>query len=354
VLLRSDQAEHPTAFQSELAVFVCTLAVGLLFHPYALILYIAFLAGRIAERWGESSLADEGLRALLVLVTSVILLASRPHGHEVLSNANLRALLTSYRLTESMPWLSLFSATFAAATLFGIETLDRKFTISLAGIGIFCSAVFAFVGLPVLLVWIAAAVVKMACLRKWSLAFMTAAAALLPGIAPSGSPTYAIFAVLLSVIALSWGWSNTERLLMSLGSTWAIAIILLAVLVGSAVRMGVRVPMVSRLAQPLLAEKEKTWQLEAIIQWMMTSDYRNWHLQVEGIVNPADSASQAIDRRYRPPTYQIYLDSYLAAQGSNPGDPRTLVATFGDRRIDGMTQVYVVEGRFAGPAMVFK
>src|SRR5207245_1731221 len=83
------------------------VAVGLLFHPYALILFLPYLAGCAGERWRESSFLEQTQRALLGLLVVFTLAASRPHGHEVLSNGNLRALLASYRLTEISPALSL-------------------------------------------------------------------------------------------------------------------------------------------------------------------------------------------------------------------------------------------------------
>ena len=64
----------------------------------------------------------------------------------------------------------------------------------------------------------------------------------------------------------------------------------------------------------------------------------------------------AVDRprRKRPPTYQGYLDAYLASRRTTGSDRRTLVATFGTHRRDGMTLVKTVPGRFAGEAMVFR
>src|SRR5262249_27580933 len=152
----------------------------------------------------------------------------------------------------------------------------------------------------------------------WSLACMTAGAALLPAIALSGSPTYAIFVILMSTVVLARGWVAAEEVLEHVGRRWIVAAILLVSLASGALRIGVVLPIASRLAQPLLAEREKSSQLEIVIDWMLNSEYRSSDLILEDSRNPAASLRDAIDRRRRPPTYQLYLDEYLASQRS-PG-----------------------------------
>ena len=353
-LLRIDQGAIWSASRRELVIFACAFAVGLLFHPYALILFLAYVSGRILERWKDSSLADQAQRLLLALLSIIALVVTRPHGHEVLSYANLRGFVVSYQMTEITPILSIFSGIFAVATLVGMERLGHNFRIGLAGAAIFCAAALAFFGLPILLIWVAAAVFKLSYLRKWSLASMTSAAALLPGIAPSGSPTYAIFVLLLCVIALAWRWSSAEQALMRLGDRWIFVVVFVALLVGGALRMGVTLPVASRFARPVLVEQERTKQLETIIEWVLASEYRQWNVKLESPANPIDAGEWAIDRTHRPPTFQDYLDSYLASRRNSPSDPRTLVVTFGDRQLGSMTKVYTVPGRFAGAAIIFK
>jgi hypothetical protein len=145
-----------------------------------------------------------------------------------------------------------------------------------------------------------------------------------------------------------------ERVLERLSSRWGVAVLVLAGLLAGAVRIGVEVPIVSRAARPLMAEREKTAQLEAVIDWMLASEYRGWSLVLERSANPADDRGDAVNRRWRPPTYQSYLDAYLASRQAVGANPSTLVVTFGTHEQPGMTLVKTVPGRFAGAAMVFK
>ena len=121
----------------------------------------------------------------------------------MLSSDNLHALLASYRSTELSPVLSILSALFAAVTLFGTPGMSRGRRIGLAVGALFVCAVFIQAGLPAVLVWVAVAVLKTAYLGEWSLTGMTASAALLPVIAPSGSPSYAIFAIVLRTVIMA-------------------------------------------------------------------------------------------------------------------------------------------------------
>jgi hypothetical protein len=354
MLLHLNRADTLSAPRKGLTVFACALLVGLLFHPYSLILFFAFLCGRIVEQWKGFSSPERILQTLLALTILFAILCSRPSWHQVLPSTNVRGLLTSYRMNETAPILAVLATVFSAVTILSIEKMGLKLRISLAGAVVPCALALTAMGIPVVMLWVAVAVFKMCYLRKWSLASMIFGAALLPGIAPSGSPTYAIFALLLSVFALAEGFTAAERTLGYFDSRFAVALIFIAILMGGALRLGVKIPIVSRLAQPLIVEREKTEQLEAIINWLLASPYRNWNLQLDSVVNPIDSETLAANRAYRPPTYQDYLDAYLAARRSGPTVPQTLVVTFGGRDMKERTQVYAVGGRFAGPAMVFK
>ncbi len=355
LLLHLERAGGSKAIPGELGVFFCAVFVGLLFHPYALILFLAFIAGRIVERWTESTFGKQRLRILLGILIFFLILASRPSWHEMQPSANLQGILTSYRMTEPAPILSVLATVLSVATILSIEKIGLKYRLVL-GLGVLLSAGgLALAGLPVVMLWVAVAIFKLAYLRRWTLCSMALGASVLPGIAPSGSPTYAIFAVLLSTFALAEGFTVAEGVLQRVDTRWVYAVIILAVGIDGGLRAGVRIPGVSKLAQPLIAEREKTWQLESVINWMLASPYRDWNLRLDGNTeNPIGDETTAINRRNRPPAYQHYIDLYLAAQRGSVFEPGSLIVTFGGRELEGMKSVYSVAGRFAGPSFVFK
>jgi hypothetical protein len=352
VLLYFKEAPSLPRSTSDWASFCCAAAVGVLFHPYALIIFLAYLAGLALERRRQASLAD-CLRWAVLSTLALLILTMIRRDYQVLSMDNIRALMSSYALTELSPVLSIVSAAFAGATLFSIGPMERGIRFGLLTVVCLCSIVFFVIGWPVILLWILTAVCKAAYVRQWALAGMTAGTALLPVIAPSGSPTYAIFAIIMSTIVLAWGWDDMERMMERIAPASAIVLLVVAALLVGSLRMGLHVPIVSRFAQPLLAEREKTKQLESVIDWMLKSEYRNWHLTLEHSENPVDAGRYVIERRYRPPTYQGYLDQYLDAQ-RNTKNSKNLIVTFGTHERRDMQLIKIFAGQFAGSAMVFE
>ena len=68
------------------------------------------------------------------------------------------------------------------------------------------------------------------------------------------------------------------------------------------IRVGIKVPIVTRVASPLLTERERTYQLEHILAWLHNSDYCGYEIAfVENAGSPIDSVESAITRRNRPP-----------------------------------------------------
>jgi hypothetical protein len=353
MLLYLHEAGGLSPIKREMVAFVCALGVGLLFHPYAFLLFLGYLCGASIERWRESSPTDVLRQVLLVAASVAIVIATRP-AHHALSSENARAFVASYALTAIAPVSTVLASVLAAATPLGIASLRRPLRWGLAGVALASCGVLTMSGLPVVVVWVATAIFKAAYLGKWALMGVAASAALLPFIAPSGSPTYAIFATFASSMVLASDWGAIERRLQPLWGQWIGVAVLCAGLLVSAVRMGVEVPIASRVARPLMSEREKSRQLEAVIDWMLASEYRQWHLALERNANPVDVEREPIDRRSRPPTYQEYLDAYLNSRRDADAGQPTLVVTFGDREKAGLTLVKTVPGQFAGAAKVFK
>src|SRR5712691_26492 len=120
-LLYLHEARGPSPVQRDVVAFACALGVGLLFHPYALLLFLGYVSGVCLERWKQSSPAELRCRVLLALVSVVVLVVTRP-GHHALSSDNLRAFVASYALTEITPLLTGLAGLLAALTPLGIST----------------------------------------------------------------------------------------------------------------------------------------------------------------------------------------------------------------------------------------
>jgi hypothetical protein len=126
------------------------------------------------------------------------------------------------------------------------------------------------------------------------------------------------------------------------------------------VRAGINVPIVTKAAAPLLAERERTYQLEHILAWLHNSDYCGYEVAfAENAGSPLDSIENAITRRNRPPAaledVQLFWNSVLQCQrGERPNTKaETAVVTFGGSALANSRPVFQIPGRYSGDATVW-
>ena len=126
------------------------------------------------------------------------------------------------------------------------------------------------------------------------------------------------------------------------------------------VRVGINVPIVTKVASPLLAEREKTYQLEHILAWLHKSDYCGYEIEfIDDADSPIDSVASAMMRRNRPPSsledVQLFWNSVLQCQKGERlnNKAETAVVTFGGQTLANLRPVFRVPGRYADDAIVW-
>ena len=338
---------------------VCTAAAAL-FHPYALIFFIAAAAGVLLERY--RNLTRKEIVAIvacsavtLVLIALLVLLPGDEYPASL--SARWAGLLSSYRATELHSLISLLVALLTLCTALSSSGSPRVQKLMLgASLALIVIALAA--GLPLLLAWFVVALGKGVLQRRWGLSSMILASIFLPGIAPTGSPTYGVFVCMLSGIMLSLGWQLSEQRLARLWPATGIAIFTLAVLCAILLRIGVPLPVLSDFVKPVIAERERTHQMATILDWWKTSPYSKTPIFLaREAENPVDQEDPG-DRRYRPPTRNVHLRSYLQMYLETPHDKseniEMLVIYFGGEREDVGDLVFEAPGEAAGPAYVFR
>ncbi len=344
-------ARGPLDLRTVLGVFVGTLVVALA-HPYALPLVVAFVIGAILETPRLRS--REGLWAAAVVLSgtaAAYLLLVPGHNRGVVGDP-IAGLVTSYRTLElnavGSGLAGVLAAWTAARALPGaMGTAGALFTLLLAGAGVWA-------GLPVLPLWIAWAGLKCVRRGRWTLAALLAATALLPLPNPTGSPTYAIFAVFVAACITASDEHVLESRLAAWGPLPAAGALLALLGLAVALRSGLPVPVLSHLARPLFAEGERTRQFEVVVNELMKSPWRGAHARfLHPAANPTDV--DATDRRFRPPTDDIHLKTWLDWKRGGPAaGADTLVLTFGGETAAGMDTVLLARGRYAGDALVLR
>jgi hypothetical protein len=262
--------------------------------------------------------------------------------------------LVSYRTNEISALASIIALLLAPLGIFSLPLGFRLKVTACLGVSIL-TVLFVVSGLPVLFIWLFIAAVKLILLRAWSLLFLFIAAFILPFGGGIGAPIYGLFAIVVGVYVTPLGWVRGEQALSFLAARHIWTAIIASVMAVGAVRAGMQVPVLTSVANPLLAERERTYQLERILSWLHNSPYCDCDIAfVRNGGNPADAVEEALNRRNRPPAslpdVRDYWNAIMRCQKAASLGERTVVVTFGQEQAPASTALIRVPGRYAGEA----
>ena len=348
-------------FEKHQTSFAIVAVLLVFWHPFAAALFIGFYFGFCVEAFRQRS-ARENIRAAIILLIGLtaigamaVLFARSP----MPLHTRLAGFLVSYKTNEVNLVSSVVAFLLAQVTVFSMALSPKQ---RIASVLLVCvlGALLFWNGIPLLLVWIGAVLVKLFRLRTWSLFFLTLAASLLPFGGGIGTPMYGLFAIILATYGTSIGFSQADQALAAVDNRYVMGAITAAVVLILVMRSGVSVPIVTKLATPLLAERERTYQLEKVLSWLHGSRYCGYRLAfTDNAASPVDSVESAISRRYRPPAssgdIDLFWTTVLQCHDSEANTPAAKIAavTFGGQVLDNSQSVFKVDGRYAGEATVW-
>ncbi|MBU0579645.1 MAG: hypothetical protein KKA19_00570, partial [Candidatus Margulisbacteria bacterium] len=107
---------------------------------------------------------------------------------------------------------------------------------------------------------------------------------------------------------------------------------------------------------PLLAEKEKTYQLEEIITWLMQSEYKEYNINFVSEYSEKSKLKNRNRSSQRFPTTNHYLNNYLSSirtANAKQENNKLLFVCFSNCLIENAELIYSVKGIYAGKASVF-
>ena len=276
------------------------------------------------------------------------------------SGNRLVGFLLSYQ-TNEVNRIASFAAFLLTETV--VLSMVRSFRMRMAACAVVAGlgVLFLYAELPLLFIWFAAVLVKLFRLRWWSIFFLMMTAVLLPFGGGIGTPIYGLFAIVVAIYVTALGWPKAETALSFLKPRYAMGIIAASALILLMVRGGVEVPIVTKVAMPLLTERERTFQLENALAWLHNSDYCGYDISfTENAGSPIDSMENVITRRNRPPAsledVRFFWNGILRCHGAGPlsDKARTATVTFGDPAlVADASAVFVVKGKYAGDAVVW-
>jgi hypothetical protein len=322
---------------------------------------VSYYFGFYLDTFQRRTTREHVLSAAVLLLGTLVLAAAVvifPRTHTPL-DTRLSGFLACYRTTEIN-----LAVSFVAFLLSQIVMMSVTVSAGTKLIGSLLSAALCVAcllsGIPLLLVWVLLCLMKSIHLRSWRLFFLLLAAAMFPFGGSTGTPIYALFALIVAVYVTALGWLTAEKALSLLRPRLVVGVIATAALVVLMVRAGADVPVVTRLAAPLLAERERTYQLETVLAWLHASPYCHYQIAfADDAPSPVDSLTSALTRRNRPPAaigdVLKFWDGVLRCHQTQAGnsDSDTAIITF-DRRMPGNAKpVFDVHGRYAGDAAVW-
>lgn len=345
-------------------VWLAVAAILLVFwHPFATALFLGFYFGFYLDTFRQRSRAQhfQAVAILLAGATAIGVMVGVFGRADVVVPLHTRfaGFLESYRTNEVNGAASLVAFLLTLLVVFSMGLSPRlKWTVVVAASAL--SVVLVLNSLPVLLLWLSAALVKLLLLRRWSLFFLTLAAALLPIGGIIGAPVFALYAIILAAYTTPIGWLQGENAIAGVKTQYVAAAILALAAIDLMVRVGIDIPIVTRVANPLLAERERTYQLENALAWLHHSDYCGYEVAFsEDAGSPIDSAGSVLARRNRPPAaiedVEYFWDTVLRCNrsGQSNGQTSTAVVTFGGQPFADSSPVLTLGGKYAGDATVW-
>jgi hypothetical protein len=329
-------------------------------HPFATALFMGFYFGFYLDTFRRRS-RTQHLQAFAILLAGTLAIAGLvvffPRAPMPL-HTRLFGFLVSYKTNEVNLIACAVAFFLTQLTVFSMAVSNK---LKLVGflIGSALSAVFLMKGLPSLLLWICAVLIKLFLMRRWSLFFLALTAGILPLGGGIGTPMYALFAIIVASYVTALGLSKVETELSFLRIQYVMGAIIVLTIVMLMVRAGINVPVVTRLASPILAEREKTYQLESILAWLHNSEYCGDELGfADDAGDPIESVESAINRKNRPPAWigdvSLFWNTTLRCRTvEHPQNKSVALVTFGGATMLKSSPVFTVTGRYAGDAVVW-
>lgn len=341
--------------------FAVTATLLAFWHPFATALFLSFYFGFCLETFRQRTMREHA-RALVILAACMLAIAGLvvffPRAQMPL-DTRLLGFLVSYQTNEVNRIASFVAFVLAQVVIFSMG-LSPKLRIGAILLVSVLSVILFLKSVPLLLLWLCIVLLKLFRLHRWSLFFLALAASLLPFGGGIGSPMYALFAIIVGLYATALSWPEAEKSLVFLKPEYVATLVVFLSIIILTVRAGKTVPVVTKVATPLLSERERTYQLENILAWMHTSSYCGREISfAENADNPVDSVESAITRRYRPPSglpdVLIFWDASLrCGETEHPKNQNAVaVVTFGTQSLANFNPVYEIKGKYAGDATVW-
>lgn len=250
-----------------------------LFHPFAIVIFVAFLAGWTLEN--KNSVTQKIVILGLILISSLIILffilVDGPFSY--LTYSNLAGTYYVFASLENNILTLLLSFLLSIVTAYSISKV-RKSKYILLSVSVFLSVLFVFFKVPLIFLVILTCLVKLIYRKKWTLVSLMFVLILFPLFAGTISNSLKFLILYLLPVAIAMDIKRTGHNIQYLIKKIMIAVPVILFIVLILLKLDVQLPVISRIANPLLTEREKSFQLENAIDWLRHSGNKNYSVEL--------------------------------------------------------------------------
>jgi len=165
---------------------------------------------------------------------------------------------------------------------------------------------------------------------------------------------FLIIVVCAYILPLNWEWLESKLNFIDGKKTVLLLTIVLSLFV--VIKQDIQLPIISKIVRPLLVEKEKTYQLEEIITWLMKSEYKEYDINFVTENCNESRTKDLAGNSQRFPTTNSYINNYLSSIRSitkQEDNHKSLLVCFDKCKIEKAELIYSVEGNYAGRASLY-
>lgn len=338
-------------------LFICfsIAMIASLFHPFAIFIFIFYIIGISIEKRELLLVKHYILGLLFILIGIGVLNILVPNQSIYLGIISITDFLNIYNALDMNPIMSFISVFLSIITIMSIKTsgkLKNYFYITI----LLLSVLFNCLSVPVIIAWFLSSIIKMATLKKWTLVFLITVTFSFPFFIGLESRHLYYLVVIICAYTVPLNWDGFERKLYFIDGKLSIIFFLFIISLSLIIKQDLKIPIIPKIVRPLLIEKEKTYQLEEIITWLMKSEYKGYNLSlvseypVSTKLNPKSKIKQRI------PTSNNYLNDYLNSIRSHnvqQQNQNLLFVCFENHLIENAELIYFVTGEWSGKASVF-
>lgn len=303
IVIKDDFLQNRKRIVISFLITLITISV----HSYAVIIFLLYLLGQFAK---NNFKADRSFK-ILFFITIVILIVILKVNQSNPINPNLlfENLKTSLYNMEVSGKLSLLELSIIPLSALWIKRLN----IRLAAIAliIILSSILFILKLPVTLVLILSLYVKLFYQKEYILIGIFSSLVLFPAIVSSGAATKSSLMIPFIIYFISLDLDSIEVFLLKQKYYFYLIFPFLILIFAILSRFEIQIPVINIFTKPLLIEREKTYQLSSIIDWYLSSEFKNCKLTLSQDQIPVNIKTLDVNRLQIPPTSQGYLDEYI-------------------------------------------